>query len=207
MPLQPQLSHRDRIVAFLARRGMARLTEIKATGATAAAVARLEREGAIIRLGRGLYQLSDAPTDTHHALAEASKLAPRAVVCLTSALAFHDLTDKMPPRVWLAIDRADRLPRHTQPPMRFVRFSSIRMTEGYERHRIEGVDVPITDAAHTVIDMFRYRTTVGLPIAIEGLKEVLRTRKASPAELARIAVSERAWTVVRPYLEALAHDG
>jgi len=186
---------------------MARLTEIKATGATAAAVARLEREGAIVRLGRGLYQLPDALTDTHHALAEASKLVPRAVVCLTSALAFHGLTDRMPPKVWLAIDRADRLPRQTQPPMRFVRFSPDRMGEGYARHRIEGVDVPITDPAHTVIDMFRYRNAVGLPVAIEGLKEALRTRKASPADLARIAAFNRTWTVVRPYLEALAHDG
>jgi len=207
MALESHISHRDRIVAFLADRGMARLTEIKATGATAAAVARLEREGAIVRLGRGLYQLPDALTDTHHALAEASKLVPRAVVCLTSALAFHDLTDRMPPKVWLAIDRADRLPRQTQPPMRFVRFSPDRMGEGHERHRIEGVDVPITDPAHTVIDMFRYRNAVGLPVAIEGLKEALRTRKASPADLARIAARNRAWTVVRPYLEALAHDG
>jgi hypothetical protein len=81
------------------------------------------------------------------------------------------------------------------------------MGEGYARHRIEGVDVPITDPAHTVIDMFRYRNAVGLPVAIEGLKEALRTRKASPADLARIAARNRAWTVVRPYLEALAHDG
>jgi predicted transcriptional regulator of viral defense system len=129
------------------------------------------------------------------------------VVCLTSALAFHGLTDRMPPKVWLAIDRADRLPRQTQPPMRFVRFSPDRMGEGHERHRIEGVDVPITDPAHTVIDMFRYRNAVGLPVAIEGLKEALRTRKASPADLARIAARNRTWTVVRPYLEALAHDG
>jgi predicted transcriptional regulator of viral defense system len=207
MALEPHISHRDRIVAFLADRGMARLTEIKATGATAAAVARLEREGAIVRLGRGLYQLPDAPTDAHHVLAEASKLVPRAVVCLTSALAFHDLTDRMPPKVWLAIDRADRLPRHTQPPMRFVRFSPDRMGEGYARYRIEGVDVPITDPAHTVIDMFRYRNAVGLPVAIEGLKEALRTRKASPADLARVAARNRAWTVMRPYLEALSHDG
>jgi predicted transcriptional regulator of viral defense system len=207
MTLESHISHRDRIVAFLADRGMARLTEIKATGATAAAVARLEREGAIVRLGRGLYQLPDAPTDAHHALAEASKLVPRAVVCLTSALAFHDLTDRMPPKVWLAIDRADRLPRQTQPPMRFVRFPPLRMQDGYERYRIEGVDVPITDPAHTVIDMFRYRNAVGLPVAIEGLKEALRTRKASPGDLAHVAARNRTWTVVRPYLEALSHDG
>lgn len=194
-------------MALLADRGMARLTEIRAAGATAAAVSRLERNGKIVRLSRGLYQLPDAPIETHHALAEASKLVPRGVICLTSALAVHDLTDTMPAKVWIAITRAGRISRNKRPPMRFVRFPPRRLTRGITIHRIEGVAVPITDPAYTVIDMFRYRSVVGLPLAIEGLKEVLRTHKATPAELARIAVEERSWSVVRPYLEALAHDG
>jgi len=205
--IDPEKSHKERVIALLADRGMARLTELKATGATAAAVSRLERDGEILRLSRGLYQLPDAPIEADHALAEASKLIPRAVVCLTSALAFHDLTDRMAARVWLAITRTDRASRNTRPPMRFVRFSPSRMTHGVTIHRIEGVGVPITDPAYTVIDMFRYRSVVGLPLAIEGLKEALRTRMVTPAELARIATEERAWSVMRPYLEALAHDG
>ena len=207
MTLEQAFPHSDRIVEFLGDHGMSRLSGLKATGATAAAVARLEREGTIVRLGRGLYQLPDAAVDAHHALAEASKLAPRAVVCLTSALAFHELTDRMPSKVWLAIGGTDRRPRHLRPPMRFVRFSPRRLMDGVERRRIEGVDVRIADPAHTVIDMFRYRNTVGIPAAIDGLKEILRTRRATPGELARIATRERAWTVVRPYLEALSHDG
>jgi predicted transcriptional regulator of viral defense system len=186
---------------------MARLTEIKATGATAAAVSRLERDGKIVRLSRGIYQLADAQIEAHHALAEASKRVPRGVVCLTSALAFHDLTDKMPARVWMAIVRTDRVSANIRPPIRFVRFPPRRLTLGITAHQIEGVPVPVTDPAYTVIDMFRYRSVAGLPLAIEGLKEVLRTRMATPAELARIATEERAWSVMRPYLEALAHGG
>ena len=204
--IDPRTSHKERAIALLADRGMARLTELKAAGVTAAAVSRLEREGRILRLSRGLYQLADAPFEAAHALAEASKLVPRGVVCLTSALAFHDLTGQMPAKVWMAIARTDRASRNTQPPMRFVRFPPRRLTEGVAIHRIEGVAVPITDPAHTVIDMFRYRGVAGLPLAIEGLKEVLRARLAPPAELARIAAGERAWHVMRPYLEALAHD-
>lgn len=200
-------SHAERVITLLADRGMARLTELTASGVTAAAVSRLERDGKIVRLSRGLYQLPDAPIEAHHALAEASKLVPRGVVCLTSALAFHDLTDKMPAKVWIAIARADRASRNTQPPMRFARFPPRRLTHGVTTHWIEGVAVPITDPAYTVIDMFRYRSVVGLPLAIEALKEILRTRKATPAELARTADGERAWSVMRPYLEALAHDG
>jgi predicted transcriptional regulator of viral defense system len=205
--IDPQKSHRERVTALLADRGMARLTEIKATGATAAAVSRLERDGKIVRLSRGLYQLADAQIEAHHALAEASKRVPRGVVCLTSALAFHDLTDKMPAKIWMAIPRTDRVSANIQPPIRFVRFPPRRLTQGVTTHQIEGVSVPITDPAYTVIDMFRYRSVAGLPLAIEGLKEVLRTRVTMPTELARIATEERAWSVMRPYLEALAHDG
>jgi predicted transcriptional regulator of viral defense system len=205
--IDPQKSHRERVTTLLAERGMARLTELKATGATAAAVSRLERDGKIVRLSRGLYQLADAQIEAHHALAEASKRVPRGVVCLTSALAFHDLTDTMPGKVWMAIARTERAAFNPQPPMRFVRFSPRRLAQGVAHHQIEGVSVPITDPAYTVIDMFRYRSVTGLPLAIEGLKAALRTQMATPAELARIATGEHAWRVMRPYLEALTHDG
>jgi len=203
----PGQRHKDRVIALLADRGMARLTELKAAGVTAASVSRLERNGDILRLSRGLYQLPDAPVEADHALAEASKLIPRGVVCLTSALAFHDLTDTMPAKVWMAIARTDRASRNPQPPMRFVRFSPRRLIDGIMTHQIEGVAVPITDPAHTVIDMFRYRSVVGVSLAIAGLKEALRNRISTPAALARIAKEERIWSVMQPYLEALTHDG
>jgi predicted transcriptional regulator of viral defense system len=205
--IDPGKSYGERVIALLADRGMARLTELTASGITAAAVSRLERDGKIVRLSRGLYQLPDAPIEAHHALAEASKLVPRGVICLTSALAFHDLTDAMPAKVWIAIARADRASRNPQPPMRFVRFPPRRLTRGITIHPIEGVSVPVTDPVYTVIDMFRYRSVTGLPLAIEALREILRTHRTTPAALARIAVDERAWGVMRPYLEALAHDG
>ncbi len=78
---------------------MSRLSELTAKGITAATVSRLEREGAIVRLARGLYQLADAPLDANHTLAEASKLVPKGVIRLTSSLAFHDLTDQIPAQV------------------------------------------------------------------------------------------------------------
>ncbi len=87
------------ILALLRQRGMVRLAEFRATGVAATTVSRLERAGAVIRLGRGLYQHLDATVDAHHVLAEAYKRIPNGVICLVSALAFHDLTDQMPPRV------------------------------------------------------------------------------------------------------------
>ena len=87
---------RERVVAFLGEHGMARLAEIRQLGITAATVSRLERAGIITRLGRGLYQLTDAIVESNHSLAETTKRVPKGVICLISALAFHGITDQMP---------------------------------------------------------------------------------------------------------------
>lgn len=200
-------SHRDRVIEVLRQQGMARLSELMRAGVTAAAVTRLEREGAIVRLTRGLYQLPDAPLDAHHTLAEAAKRVPRGVVCLVSALAFHDLTDRMPPKVWMAIAPNDWRPRVTQPPIRFVRFPPEALEDGVDPHRIEGVTVRITDPTRTIVDLFRYRRVVGQGVAIEGLREGLRQRKVTPGEIARRAAAMKVWLVLQPYLEALTIDG
>jgi len=118
----------DKALALLRQNGLTRLSEFRRAGITAATITRLEEAGRIARRARGLYQLPDAPLDTHHSLAEAAKLVPGAIVCLASALAFHGLTDQIPARVWLAIGPKDWRPRLTYPPMRFVHFSPVQMT-------------------------------------------------------------------------------
>lgn len=207
MPATAATSHRDRILEVLGRKGMARLSEFLEAGATATAVSRLERDGTILKLGRGLYQLPDAPLDEHHALAEAAKLVPKGVVCLVSALAFHELTDQMPRRVWMAIGSKDWRPRIDRPAIRFVRFAAESLSRHVDSHSIEGVAVRITSPARTVVDLFRYRRTVGQNLAIEGLKEVLRTRKATPGDVHAISSEMGQWRLIRPYLETLAHNG
>jgi predicted transcriptional regulator of viral defense system len=123
---------------------------------TAATVSRLEREGQIVRLARGLCQLADATVDTNHSLAQAAKLVPRGIVCLTSALAFHGLTDQLPAKVWIAIGPKERRPMLPEgPPLRFVRFSGPHLTMGVKRHPVDGVSVPIFGVAKTLADLFR----------------------------------------------------
>jgi predicted transcriptional regulator of viral defense system len=198
-------TQRDRLTALLKRRGIARLSEIREEGITAATVSRMERDGAVLRLGRGIYQLPDAPLDTQHTLAEAAKRAPRGVIALTSALAFHGLTDQQPRRVWMAIGPKDWAPKSDAPALRIVRFSEPYLSSNVKTHRIEGVTVRVYDVAKTVADMFRHRKSVGLSVAIEGLREAIRQRKATPAALARAAADGGVSKVMAPYLEALAN--
>ena len=206
MPVS-QLPQRNKALSLLQRRGMVRLSEFLSLGITAATVSRLEREGAVVRLARGLYQRPDAHVDANHTLAEASKLVPKGVICLASALAFHELTDQQPPKIWMAIGSKDWLPRFQSPPVRFARFPEMHLSRDVEYHRIDGVRVPIFGIAKTITDLFRYRRTVGVNLALEGLREALRKRKATPAEIAQRAVDAGVWKTMEPYLTALTSNG
>ena len=194
-------------MAHLRATGMSRLSELVAKGITAATVSRLEREGVLLRLARGLYQLADASLDVNHTLAEVSKLVPKGVICLTSSLAFHGLTDQIPPKVWMAIGPKDWHPTFEYPPVRFARFSGPRLLLGVENHVIDGVSVPIFGVAKTVADLFRYRQTVGVIVALEGLREALRQKKASPSEIAKEAADAKVWNIMEPYMSALTSHG
>jgi predicted transcriptional regulator of viral defense system len=185
---------------------MARLAEILRAGITAATVSRLEREGVVTRLGRGLYQLSDSPVEASHSLAEAAKRAPKGVICLLSALAFHGITDQMPRRVWIAIGSKDWKPQVDAPPLRVVRFAPKFLHDGVERHEIESVSVPVFNVAKTIADTFRHRRSIGIDVSIQALREALRQRKASPSEISDYAVRSGVWNALRPYLEAIIAD-
>ena len=198
-------NQQTKALAMLRRNGLTRLSEFRQAGITAATISRLEAAGAISRLARGLYQLPDAAVGANHTLAEASKLVPKGIICLTSALAFHELTDQIPARVWLAIGPKDWRPRLKYPPMRFAHFSVKQLRAGVEHHSIEGASVPIFSITKTIADLFRYRRQVGINIAIEGLREAIQRRKATPGEIARSATEGGVWKVMEPYMSALTH--
>ena len=197
---------RERAKALLGERGMARLVELRAAGVTAATIGRMERDGEVLRLTRGVYQLADAPLHAQHSLAQIAKRVPKGVVCLTSALAFHGLTDQMPAKIWVAIGAKDWAPRGVHPPIRIARFAPALLEDGIETHTIDGTPVRVFDVPKTIADCFRHRRTVGLGIAIAGLQAALRQRKATPAEIARHAERGGVATVIRPYLEAFTAD-
>jgi predicted transcriptional regulator of viral defense system len=205
----------DCAIALLQERGMARLGEFIQEDITAVTISRMEQKGVIVQLARGLYQLADAPLDANHSLAEAAKLVPNGVICLSSALAFHELTDRIPASVWVGIGPREWRPRIERPRIQIVRFGPKVFDKGIEKHIIESVTVRIYSPAKTIVDLFRhcqrqktfYSSQTGLAEAMQGMKEALRQRKATPAEIARFAVEAGIWEkVVQPRLEALTVD-
>lgn len=200
-------TNRDLARTALAECGMMRLADLKAVGVTAATVRRMQDTGEIVKLGRGLYQAPDADYTSNHALAEAALRVPNGVICLVSALAYHGLTDQLPSKVWMAIGHKDWSPSASQPPLRIVRFADHLLDTGVETVVIEDVQVRIFGVAKTIADTFRHRRTVGLSVALEGLQEALRQRKASPSTILAAADQGRVGTIVRPYLTALTANG
>jgi predicted transcriptional regulator of viral defense system len=125
------------------------------------------------------------------------------VVCLISALRFHDIGTQLPAEVWIAVPRGTRVPRVSAPPLRVVNVSTAVFDLGIEEHRIEGQAVRIYSLARTVADCFRFRNKVGLDVALEALTEAWRSKRLKLDELHRIAKKLRVQRVMQPYLEAV----
>ncbi|WP_421694423.1 type IV toxin-antitoxin system AbiEi family antitoxin domain-containing protein [Aestuariivirga sp.] len=200
-------SQRAQALKLLKTCPMMRLKDFAARGIAPETLARLVRDGEVVRPARGLYQLADSSGDAARILAEASVLVPKGVICLTSALQFHELTLQMPSAVWMAIDRTAWRPKIDYPPIRFVRFTGPSLTEGVERHSVDGVEVAITNPARTIVDCFRYRAKVGLDVALEGLREGLRQRKVTSDQLWTYGTKGKVWSTMKPYVEAMVADG
>ena len=184
--------------------GILRPRDLEGRGIPRNYLALLHHSGQLERVGRGLYRLPGKPVTTHHSLAEASKRVSGGVVCLLSALRFHDLTTQAPFEVWLAIANKARAPMPGIMPLRIVRFSAEALSEGIEIHDIEGVPVSIYCVAKTVADCFKYRNKIGLDVALEALRECRKKRKCTMDELWRYASICRVTNVMRPYLESVA---
>lgn len=197
----------ERARGLLAQHGMMRASELAAEGVAATTMARLLTNGTVLRLSRGLYQLADANLDIHHDLAEATKRVPKGVICLTSVLAYHELTDQMPRKVWMAIGTKDWTPAEHGPRLRIVRMSNRLLQSDIETHMIENVSVSMFTIPSTLVDCFRHRKSVSIDVAIEALRETLRQRKATPAVISECARKRGAWSVMAPYLQALTLDG
>lgn len=197
-------THADKVLDLVSEAGVLRPRDLDAHGIPRTYLSRLQAAGKLRRIGRGLYVLPDSKVSEHRSLAEACKRVPNGVVCLLSALRFHELTTQAPFEVWLAIGEKAWRPRVDYPPLRIVHFSSTALDSGVEKHQIEGVTIPVFNPAKTVADCFKYRNKIGLDVAVEALRECWRSRRCTMDELWTYAKDCRVHNVMRPYLESIA---
>jgi predicted transcriptional regulator of viral defense system len=194
---------RARLLALAERRATFTAEEARAAGIHSQEITRLLAEGLIERVARGQYQLADRPITEHHSLVVAAKAVPHGVICLLSALSFHEIGTQLPADVWVAIEHGTRTPSLRDFSLKVARYSGAAFTEGVELHKIEGESVRIYSVAKTLADLFKFRNKIGLDIAMEALREAWRDRKFSMDGLDRAARACRVERVIRPYVEAV----
>ena len=193
----------EQILQLIRISGVVSTAEVRSHGIHHEYLRQMCTRGEIVRVGRGLYSLPNPDVTINYGLMLAAKAVSRGVICLLSALRFHEIGTQAPHEVWIALDRRAARPRIRNPKMRIVRFSGMALTEGIDEHIIEGVQVRIYNPAKTVTDCFKYRNKIGLDVALEALREVLRDRKCSIDELWKYAKICRVTNIVRPYIEAI----
>lgn len=180
-----------------------RTRDLESRGLSRVAISRKLERGELIRVGRGIYAEPGYLGTEHSAIVQVARRAPRVVFCLLTALRLHGLTTQNPSDVWIAIGQKSHPPRMAYPRIRTVRFSPASLQAGVERRTIEGVEIQVTNVAKTVADCFKFRSKVGLDVALEALREARRARKASMDDLWTYARVDRVLNVMRPYLEAI----
>jgi len=193
-----------RTLAAVQRRGLLRPSDLAELGIPRAALYRLVRKGRIERQARGLYVLADHEYSTQHVLAQVARRVPSSVLCLLSALRFHDLTTQAPSEVWIMLSEKARKPKLDYPRLVVARSSGEALSEGIEVHEIEGVNVRVYSAAKTVADCFKYRNRIGIDVAVEALRDYTRRHRGGANELVRFARICRVSRVMQPYLDSIA---
>lgn len=199
----PNVTTEQQVLRLARARKLLRARDVTQHGLPTIALTRLVQAGKLERVARGLYGVPGAKTSEHRSLAEVSARVPKGVVCLLSALRVHEIGTQAPFEVWIAIPQHMVTPRLDQPAIRVVRMSDAALAEGVERRNIDGVKVPVFNAARTVVDCFRFRNKIGLDVALEALRDGWSKRKFTLDDLWRHATGGRVANVMRPYIEAI----
>jgi len=199
----PATTQAQRVLELLRQKGIVRGTELDRLGIHRMHMKRLVDRGLLVQRSRGVYEAAESRLSEHDSVVEVAARVPKATLCLLTALRLHQLTTQNPFEVWIMIDRKARRPSITYPPIRVVRASGPALTEGVVAMKLDGVDINVTTVAKTVADCFKYRSTVGIDIAIEAMRDAYRHKKATMHDILAAAKTDRVATVMRPYLESL----
>lgn len=181
--------------------GQLRMSEAIKFGITRYMLYSLRDRGVIEQVSRGVYRLVDLPPISNPDLVTVGLRFPNAVICLVSALAYHDITTQIPHKISLAVPRRSRLPSLDHPPLLVHRFSDQAYGAGIEEHQIDGVSVKIYSPEKTLADCFKFRNKIGMDVVLEALKLYKARKTFNLMALLNYAKICRIDKVMRPYLE------
>lgn len=197
-------TYADELAKFREHGGTLRMSEALRLGVDRRSLYAMRDASLVEPLSRGLYRVASLAPLGSPDLVTIAKRVPGGVLCLVSALAFHDLTTQVPHAMDVALERGARKPRLDYPPTRFYWFSGPAFHRGIEIHRIDGTDVRVYDAEKTLVDCFRYRNQIGMDVVLEALRQWRDRRRRKRDVLLDYARMRRVDRTMRPYLEALS---
>ena len=197
----------ERVLDLVRRKGIVRGVELDRLGIHRMNLKRLVDHGLLVQRSHGIYEAAAPRMTEHGSIIEIVTRAPKATLCLLTALRLHRLTTQNPFEIWIMIDRKARKPSIDTPAVRVVRASGPCLTKGVQTMRIDSVDVRVTTVAKTVADCFKFRNKIGKDIAIDALRTYLRRKDAKPGNRVRdlmyFARINRVQTVMAPYIESM----
>jgi len=191
------------ILSLAKSRGLLRAREVERAGASRSILAQLVQDGQLQKVSRGLYSVPDRAPSEYDTLAEVAAKSSQGVICLISALRFHELTTQQSSEIWLAIPHKAHPPKMAYPPLHIVHMSGEAMMQGIEVVNVSGSPVRVFGVAKTVADCFKFRNKIGLDVALEALRESWLAKRTTMDELWRYAQICRVANVMRPYMESL----
>jgi predicted transcriptional regulator of viral defense system len=183
--------------------GTLRASEAIGAGIYPRTLYQMRDQGLIEAIARGLYRLRDMPPLGNPDLVSVALKIPRGVICLISALSFHEMTTQVPHVVHIALIPGTEPPRLEHPPIRISWFSGKVFSEGVETHDIDDVPVRVYSPEKTLADCFKHRNKIGIDVAVEALKLYRKRKPIRANELVRYAKVCRVEKIMRPYLEAI----
>lgn len=194
---------RNKVMEILSQSVIISSKQLSSEGIHRETIRRLLETGDIISIARGLYSSSQFIPDENFSFLVAQKIAPKGIICLLSALSFHEIGTQNPSDIWIAVPRGTRIPTVSEYPIQISLFSGEAYSSGIEEHTADGVVVRVYSIAKTIPDCFKYRNKIGLDVAIEALKDVIRNKRTSINEILHFARICRVEKVMKPYMESL----
>jgi predicted transcriptional regulator of viral defense system len=201
---QRQADRFDRAIAVFERHGgILRTSNALREGIHPATLYAMRDNGTLETVSRGVYRLGGRPPLANPDLVIVATRVPGGIVCLVSALAFHEITTQIPHVVHVALRRGAEEPRLDHPPIQTYRFSGGAFTEGVETYELDGVGVRFYSPEKTLADCFKFRHRIGIDTAVEALRLYRERRPFKVDDLIHHASVCRVRTIMMPYLEAI----
>ena len=200
----PRQTRIDRAIGIFKKHGgMLRTAQAMRLGIHSSTLYAMRDSGSLEQVSRGTYRLAGSPPLGNPDLAVVGARVPKCVICLISALSFHELTTQIPHAVHMALPRGAEGPRLDHPPIKIYRFDDRAFASGVDVYSLDGIRVRIYDAEKTIVDCFKFRSRIGLDTAADALRLYRERRNIDMDRLMRYAGICRVSRVIRPYLEAL----